>query len=276
MNQQLQGKVALVLGASAEAGTGWAIAEALAGAGAKVVIGARSEAALQKLAAKIDGLAVACDATQEAQVERLAKAALDRYGKLDIAVNAAGATTMGAIADASEEAVTAALQLNYLGNVFFVKHMAAAMQDDGSIILVSSLSTTHPLFPNFAYACAKSATDCLVRYAALEYGPRGIRVNSMLPGPIMSDMAASFLGAPGVAATFEKEIPLGRIGYPRDFANAALWLAGPAYVTGLNLPVCGGNQLTRFPYLNELPGADSAWEGKGATLHERTGSGGEK
>jgi len=269
----LDGKVAVVLGASAEEGSGWAIAEALAEAGARVVVGARSEAPLKKLAAKIDGTAVVCDACREDHVVRMAKTVLDAYGRLDVAVNSAGATTMGLVADTTDANLDTALRLNFYGNVYFVKHMAAAMKDGGSIVIVSSLSTTHPIVPNFAYAAAKSATDCLVRYAAVEYGPRNIRVNSILPGPIVSDMAREFLGNPDVAKAFLKEIPLRRMGYPRDYANACLWLAGPAYVTGLNIPLCGGLQLERFPHLDELPGGDKAWEGQGATLYDRENPG---
>jgi NAD(P)-dependent dehydrogenase (short-subunit alcohol dehydrogenase family) len=267
--ESLKGKVAVVLGASAEAGTGWAIAEALADAGAKVVVGARSQAPLQKLAGKIGGTAAVCDACKEADIKAMMDVAVKTYGKLDIAVNSAGASTLSLIADVSESQLLDALRLNFLAHVHFVKYAAAAMTNGGSIVLISSLSTTHPIFPNFAYAAAKSATDCLVRYAALEYGPRNIKVNSVLPGPIMSDMAKGLLDVPEVAKVFLKEIPMGRLGYPKDFANAVLWLAGSSYITGANIPVCGGNQLTRFPYLSELPGADKAWEGTGETLYER-------
>src|SRR5208283_732411 len=115
-----------------------AISEALADAGAKVVVGARSEAPLKILAEKIGGTAVVCDAGNDAQVKHLAQVAIDQYGKLDIAVNSAGAATLGMIADTTEEAIKGALQLNFLGNAFFVKHMAAAMKSDGSIIIISS------------------------------------------------------------------------------------------------------------------------------------------
>lgn len=265
----LQGKVAVVLGASAEGGTGYAIAEAYAAEGMKVVVGARSAGPLKKLAEKIGGTAVVCDATNEAQVANLVKVAKDTYGRLDVAVNSAGATTMGLVADMNEELLTQAMKLNYFGHVYFVKHAAKVMEDDGSIILISSLSTTHPTAPNFAYAAAKSATDCLVRYAAEEYGHRGIRVNSILPGPIVSDMGKGFLDQPAIQKVFTREIPLRRMGYPKDFANACVWLAGPAFITGANIPVCGGNQLTRFPYIDEFPGGGAAWEGKGETLYDR-------
>ena len=268
----LSGKTAVVLGASAEAGTGWAIAEALAAAGAKLIVSARSLAPLQRLAEKLNGHAVACDAGDPAQVESLMHDAKKRFGKLDIAINAAGLPVLGLIADCDARSLQAALDVNYLGNVHFVRHAAEAMGNDGSITIVSSLSTTHPIFPNFAYACAKAATDCLVRYAAIEYGPRNIRVNSIQPGAIVSDLSKDLFSNEKVRKLFEREVPLGRLGYPRDFANAALWLSGPSYVTGLNLPICGGGQLTRFPYMSEMPGAGSAWEGTGVTLFEQKGS----
>jgi NAD(P)-dependent dehydrogenase (short-subunit alcohol dehydrogenase family) len=266
----LAGKVAVVLGASAEGGTGWAIAEALAAQGAKVVVGARSLAPLQRLAERIGGTAVACDAGNEAQVAALAKAALDTYGHLNIAVNSAGLPVMTLIADTTQANLDDAVRVNFFGNVYFVKYMAQAIGSNGSIVLISSMSTTHPVFPHYAYACGKSASDCLVRYAAVEYGPRGIRVNSILPGAIKSEMAREAFAIPGFEDAYLRNIPLGRVGYPADFANTVLWLAGPSYVTGLNLQVSGGNQLTRFPYPSELPMGEETY-GSGKPLADRQG-----
>jgi NAD(P)-dependent dehydrogenase (short-subunit alcohol dehydrogenase family) len=262
--RDLTGKVAVVVGCSASRGTGWHVATSLASAGAKVVVGARSWKPLQELARRIDGTAVACDVADESQVARAAETALSTYGHLDIAVNAAGLADQGSIADVTTAQLQRAIDINFFGNTYFVKHMARAIDRDGSIIIISSLSTTHPMAPFFAYACAKSATDCLVRYAAREYGPRNIRVNSILPGPIRSDMTHEVYEQPGYVEALEREIPLGRIGEPADFSDAVLWLAGPAYVTGLNIPVCGGIQLARFPYPDELPGMKPL-----TTLHER-------
>jgi NAD(P)-dependent dehydrogenase (short-subunit alcohol dehydrogenase family) len=265
----LHGKVAVVLGASAEAGSGWAIAEALAEHGAKVVVGARSEAPLRVLADKIGGTAVVCDVGDEQQVEKVARTALEQYGGLDIAVNSAGRSVLKYISDCDDDDLQLTVQTNYYGNVYFVKHMAKAIGRDGSIVIVSSLSTTRPAVPNFTYACAKAATDCMVRYAALEYGPVNIRVNSLLPGPIVSDMTRELMSGPGVVETFQKEVPLGRLGYPRDYADATLWLAGQAYITGAQIPICGGMQLNRFPFVQEFPMADKAWDINPGTLYDR-------
>lgn len=268
LSVNLHGKVATVLGASAQGGTGWAVAEALARNGAKVVVGARTFAPLQELAQRIGGTAVVCDAGNETQVKALAQTALDTYGRLDIAVNSAGLPVMGLIANLEQEQLDMAVRVNLFANFYFVKHMAAAIRENGSIVIISSMSTTHPVLPHCAYACAKSGTDCLVRYAAMEYGPRNIRVNSILPGAIKSDMAKEAFENPEFERIYERGIPLGRVGYPEDFANAVLFLAGPSYVTGLNMQVNGGNQLTRMPFLDEMPGGREAY-GSGKVLGDR-------
>ena len=248
-----KGKVAVVLGCSGEGGIGYVAAETLAKQGAKVVVAARSFDKLQVLAQRIGGHAVECDAGKEDEVKALARAAIERYGRVDLAVNAAGMPVNGTIADVSTVSLQRAIEVNYFGNVYFIREMAEAIGRDGAIVLFSSLSATHPLDGLMAYACAKAATDCLVRYAAMEYGARNIRVNSILPGAIWSHMAKPLFSSPGVEATMSKEIPLGRLGQPEEAAEAILWLCGPSYVTGLHIPVAGGQQLARYPYAHEYP-----------------------
>lgn len=269
----LNGRVAVVLGASAEGGTGWGIAEGLAARGVKVVVGARSLAPLKKLAAKIDGLAVQCDAGNEADIKSLRDQTIERYGRLDIAVNSAATPTLGLISATTSELLHQGVQVNYFGMAFFVRYMAEAMQGPGSIILISSMSATHPVFPHFAYACGKAATECLIRYAALEYGPRKITVNGIRIGTVFSDMARAHYEAPGVTERFVHEIPLGRLGQPKDMADTVVWLSGPAYITGSVLDISGGNQLNRFPFIEELPGQGASYEGSGALFDREHGRG---
>ena len=251
-------KIAVVLGCSGEGGMGYVAAERLAHEGAKVVVSARSFDKLKVFAERIGGHAVQCDVGKEMEVKALARAALDRYGRVDVAVNAAGMPVNGTIADVSTVSMQRAIEINYFGNVYFIREMANAIGHDGAIVVFSSMSSTHPLDGMVAYASAKAATDCLVRYAALEYGARNIRVNSILPGVIWSHMTVPLFSAPGVEATFSKEIPLGRLGQPEEAAEAVLWLCGPSYVTGLQIPVAGGEQLTRYPYTHEFPGGKEA------------------
>lgn len=261
---QLQGKTAVVLGASAEAGTGWAIAERFAAEGARVLVAARRVEPLKRLAAKIGGVAQTCDLASEADIAALAKRAIDEFGSLDIAVNAGGLPVGGTIANTPLADVEQSMQVNFYGSLHFVRHMAQTMPGSGSIILFSSMATTHPLEYVYGYACAKAAADCLVRYAAQEYGSRGIKVNSILPGAIRSEMSGPLWAVEGMERSWAEEVPLGRIGTPADFADAALWLAGPSFVTGLNLQVSGGNQITRFPTTAERPALDGVDPTSGA------------
>ncbi|WP_232476197.1 SDR family NAD(P)-dependent oxidoreductase [Flavisphingomonas formosensis] len=250
---QLEGKTAVVLGASAEAGTGWAIAERFAAEGARVIVAARREEPLRKLAGKIGGIAQRCDLASEADITALAERAFAEFGSLDIAVNAGGLPVGGTIANTPLGDVETSMQVNFFGSLHFVRQMAKAMPNGGSIILFSSMAATHPLEHVYGYACAKAAADCLVRYAAQEFGPRGIKVNSILPGAIRSEMSGPLWAVDGMEQSWAKEVPLGRIGMPADFADAALWLAGPSFVTGLNLQISGGNQIARFPTTAERP-----------------------
>lgn len=250
---RLKDKVAVVLGASAKAGTGWAIAEAFAREGAKVVVAARREEPLRELADLIGGEAQRCDLASEADIAALARNTVDRFGRIDIAVNAGGLPVGGTVARTRFDDVVRSMEINYYGSVHFIRHMAQAMGKGGSIILFSSMAATHVLEHVYSYACAKAAVDCLVRYAAVEYGERGIRVNSILPGAIRSEMSSPLWSVDGMEQSYAAGSPLGRIGEPADFADAALWLAGDAFVTGLNLQVSGGNQLLGFPRLSERP-----------------------
>lgn len=269
----LTGKVAVVLGASAEGGTGWGVAEGLAAAGAKVVVGARSFEPLKRLADKIGGHAVACDAGDFDQIAHLRDEAIRTYGRIDIAVNSAATPTLSLIKDVTPEIMAQAAQVNYFGMAYFLRHMGEAISDDGSIILISSMSATHPIFPHFAYAGAKAAMESMVQYAALEFGERRIRVNGIRIATVYSDMAKDFYGMPGVKEQFLKEIPLGRFGYPDDMASAVCWLSSGVYMSGCMLDVSGGNQINRFPFLSELPGGDKNYEGSGALADREAGKG---
>jgi NAD(P)-dependent dehydrogenase (short-subunit alcohol dehydrogenase family) len=255
----MKGKVAVVLGASVRNSTGWAISERMASEGARVIVAARSLVTLTELAKKIGGTAIQCDATRPAEIEELFEKVRLEYGEIDVAISTVGKAAAASVEEADHDHIMETLAVNYVCNVHFVKHAARGMRSGGSIILFSSAAVLQPTGPNFAYSCAKAATDCLVRYAAIEFGSRGIRVNSIQPGPIRTAMIAQLLSAGGAEEVFAREIPLGRIGEPSDYADAVLWLAGSAFVTGANIPLSGGNQLTRMPRADELPLGNESW-----------------
>jgi 3-oxoacyl-[acyl-carrier protein] reductase len=243
---------AVVLGASKEGGTGWAIAEVLAKRGLKVTVGARRREGIDKLVQAIGGIPVTCDVTSESQVEAMAAVAAEN-GPIDTAILAAGEGVRGNIDSIAESELQRSLALNLLGPVYFIRHMARRMQDGGSIVLMSTIAATNPWPGYFAYGCAKAAVQTLVKYAALEYAPRGIRVNAVIPGPIQTPTASSILSNPNLRTALFREIPLGRTATTQEVADAVAWFAtGAGWITGECLHIDGGMHLRRPPHPDEL------------------------
>ncbi|MEN3974547.1 SDR family oxidoreductase [Emcibacter sp. SYSU 3D8] len=247
---RLEGKVAVVMGASGKGSMGQATARRFVEEGAKVVIAARRLEPLEALAAEIGATAVACDIASDEQIQALAKAAADKYGRVDIAVNFAGINVQSPIADIDASKLKDAIDIQFTGAILFIKHMAAAMPESGgSIIMTSSLTATlHPQGMT-AYAATKAGVDHAVIIAANEYGKQNIRVNAITPGFIPTEMTNGIIAAaPVVPKAFLRETRLPRLGSVDDIANAALWLASDeAFVTGINLQISGGAQLGKFP-----------------------------
>jgi NAD(P)-dependent dehydrogenase (short-subunit alcohol dehydrogenase family) len=249
----LAGKTVVVLGASARGGTGWATAELARSRGGELVVAARSFDGVSALADGVQGLAVRCDARVEADVAALADAAAARRGRIDIAVLAAGEPIAGSI-DAAEDAVwQAAWSANFMAAVYFIRHMARRTDDGGAISLVTTLAAGKTTAGNAPYASAKAACDALIRHAAIEYAPRGIRVNGVAAGHIDSPMSAAVKAMPEMWALFMREVPLHRPVAPAEIGAACLWLASPeAAVTGAILPVDNGSHLLRLPQAEEM------------------------
>lgn len=248
-------KRAAVLGASEEGGTGWAIAEALAERGFSVTVGARRREGIEKLAAQIGGAAVLCDATIEDDVAKFAEAAA-AGGALSCAVLVAGAGVKGMIDDITPETFADCMKLNLEAPLLFVRHAARHMADSGSIVLMSSIAANNAWPGYVAYGCAKSAVQTLVRYAAIEYGVRGIRVNAVCPGPISTPAAGHLIDHPKAGSIVAAEVPLGRVASPADVAEAIAWLGtSPGWITGETIHTDGGMFLRRPPDVDEIRAA---------------------
>ncbi|WP_030255609.1 SDR family NAD(P)-dependent oxidoreductase [Streptomyces violens] len=259
----LTGRTALVTGGAQGLGAG--MAEALARAGAAVVIGdvqkeAGGETArsLRESGATVEfvPLDVAEDASWESAVGQI----VTELGGLDIVVNNAGVLASGLIADFEPQAVSEMLEVNVLGVALGIKHAFRAMRpggpagDGGAVVNVSSVAATVP-FPGIAgYAATKAGVDRLTRVAALESGKLGygVRVNCVYPGLVPTAMGIQLardmeeLGLwPSAEAAVGEVIgltPLGRLGEVNDMADAVVFLASDAarFVTGAGLPVDGG------------------------------------
>ena len=247
---QLDGKVAVVVGASGQKNFGSSIARRLAKAGASVVVSARREEPLKSLATEIDGLAVACDVTDESQIENLFAQAKEVYGQVDIAVNCSGGLGGGPIADVTADDMRPTLEVSFIGAILLFKHAAAAMDNGGSIITISSLTARLPGPGLGIYAGIRAGIDFTLKVAAIEFAEKKIRFNSIAAGLIETDMTAGLFATPGIVDAFTQAIPAGRMGTVDDVAEAVLWLAddnASGFVNGQLIDLAGGQQMGRLP-----------------------------
>jgi NAD(P)-dependent dehydrogenase (short-subunit alcohol dehydrogenase family) len=239
----------LVLGASSSGGLGEAVARKFAAAGCYVVVAGRRLPPLEVLAKDIGGMAIACDVTHDAEVQAMMEAA----GPLDVAINASGTSATFSIARSTSEVIEAQFAIHVTGNFSFLKHGLRAMPNGGTFILFSSLTATIPGVGLAAYSGAKAALNHLVRVAALEYGPKNIRVNAIAPGFSRTPMTESFLEDQFFLDLYRSESPLGALVTPEQVAEAVAWLASPdCFMTGEIMQVSGGAQLGRLPRASDL------------------------
>ena len=246
MGARLQGKVALITGASN--GVGAATARRFAEEGAAVVCVARSEERLQTVAAAIEAdggqaLALCADVTVEADIARLLAAALARFGKLDILVNNANALQPGLLAEQELAAWRASFGIAVDAPLLLMRACYAQLAANrGAVVNVSSICANLATPGLAAYSAAKAALQALTRNAAIEWAADGVRVNAIVIGVVLTPAMEAAL--PDVAArqATARSVPLGRIGEPREAADAILFLASDeaSYITGVALPVDGG------------------------------------
>ncbi len=254
--ERLDGMVALVLGAGGEGNMGQVIARRFRREGASVVVAGRNLHNLQALAAEIDGLAVACDITDRAQVFAMMQAARAWRGQLHVAVNGTGWGFLKPFLENTEAELAQITALQFIGPFYFCQAAVEVMTHGGSIIQISSATATIMLNDHAAYMGTKAGTDHVIRCVAHEFGARGIRANSISPGLTDTPMTAAAKELPGMFDSFLPGYPLGRIGTKEDIAAAAVWLASDeCFMTGENLQVNGGLTLRRNPTREEINAA---------------------
>jgi NAD(P)-dependent dehydrogenase (short-subunit alcohol dehydrogenase family) len=253
MAGKLAGRVAIVTGAGS--GIGQATAARLAAEGAFAVVNDLVEERSEKTAALIrehGGQAESHpgDVTSSSFVDALVEAAVARHGRLDVFHSNAGfGAARDELAVMSDSAWHADIELNLTSMFYCVRAAVRAMREagGGSVICTSSGAALGAVSGTAPYGTAKAAILQLVRYAAVEYGPSGVRVNAVIPGAVKTAAFMGYIGTEERLARYEGQIPLRRACRPEDIANAVLWLASDdsACVTGIGLVVDGGASAKR-------------------------------
>jgi len=257
MGSRLKGKVAIVTGAGS-VGPGWgngrAIAARFAEEGAKIfAVDLHAERLVEtENAAKTDIRAHICDVTDGSAVKAMVDACVEHYGRLDILVNNVGGSAAGGPVEMSEEVWDAQVDYNLKSVFLGCKHALPVMERQGSGAIVNIASASGIRWSGsaqVAYAATKAGVIQLSRVVAVQYAPKGIRVNSIIPGQLHTPMVETRLAKQRAGGDVEallrsrvKRIPLGFAGDGRDTANAALFLASDEarFITGTEIVVDGG------------------------------------
>ena len=237
------GRTALIIGGAS--GIGLATAKALTDDGCRVTIADLNAERAAAEAEKIGAAAEAVDVTDEDSVAAL----FERTGRLDVVVTTAGFSNISLIVDMPVEAFRAVLDVCLTGSLIVAKYAGRKLNDDGSLVWISSLNGRQPAAGMAAYCAAKAGLSMLTQVAALEFAARGIRVNAVAPGFVLTPLTEGAALIPGTVEEYAENTALGRTGTPEDIAEAVLYMTKAPWLTGEVLDLNGGAHLKRYPDL---------------------------
>ncbi len=254
MSFSLEGRVAIITGASR--GIGQAIAEAYVAAGAKVVIAARKLERIAPVAEALraqggDAVPVVCHTGDSAQIGAMVQAALDHFGRLDVVVNNAGTNPhFGPLLTASDEVWAKTFDTNVIGYMRVVRTALPALEKagGGKVINIASIAGLNPMPGLGVYAVTKAAAIQLTKVLAQELAPFNVQVNAIAPGVIKTRFSQVLTDTPEIRDSILRRTPANRMGKVEDVTGAAVYLASAAsdYTTGTVMVMDGGYLLGRM------------------------------
>jgi NAD(P)-dependent dehydrogenase (short-subunit alcohol dehydrogenase family) len=246
-------RVAIVVGGAS--GIGWATAQLLATEGYRVTIADRNAGLAAERAGQLGDVhtAASVEVTDEDSVSALFDGVVAEQGRLDVVVNCAGFSGFGLITELEAAQFRSVVDVCLTGGFMVLKHAGRHLRDGGAVVSLTSLNARQPAVGMSAYCAAKAGLSMLTQVAALELGPRGIRVNAVAPGFVHTPLTEGASAIPGVLDDYIENTALGRAGTPEDVAAAVLFLCSPqaSWMTGEIVDLNGGAHLKRYPNIHE-------------------------
>lgn len=243
MTENATARTALVIGGAS--GIGWATATALAADGDRVVIADLNGASAAARAEELGVVGHAVDVTDEDSVATLFEAT----GPVDVVVTTAGFSNISLIVDMPVDQFRSVVDVCLTGSLIVAKYAGRHLRDDGALVWISSLNARQPAAGMSAYCAAKAGLSMLTQVAAMEFASRGIRVNAVAPGFVLTPLTEGAAMIPGTVEDYAANTALGRTGTPEDVAEAVLYMTKARWLTGEVLDLNGGAHMKRYPDL---------------------------
>jgi 3-oxoacyl-[acyl-carrier protein] reductase len=248
------GRIALVIGGAS--GIGWATATALAGDGCRVIVADLNGDGAAARAAELGTphTSAEVNVTDEDSVAAL----FEQAGTLDVVVTTAGFSNISYIVDMPVDQFRSVVDVCLTGSLIVAKYAGKHLRDGGALVWISSLNARQPAAGMSAYCAAKAGLSMLTQVAAMEFAPRGIRVNAVAPGFVHTPLTEGAAMIPGTVEEYAENTALGRLGTPEDIAEAVLFMTKAPWLTGEVMDLNGGAHMKRYPdvmgHLHKLMG----------------------
>lgn len=242
-------RIAVVIGGSS--GLGLGAAERLVAEGASVVIGGRRGEVAAGVGERLGGWGLECDITDDSSLSSFVGAVLERHGRMDVAINCAGFAESVGLAELTPDKLEPMVAVQLTGAIAVMRHCCEAMADSGggAFLSVSSLTAHRPAAGQIAYGASKAGLEFATEIAALEYGPKGVRVNTVAPALVETPMTAGLFAMDLVVEAMRVQTPLGRMGTVDDVVGPMLFMLSDdaCFITGQTLLVDGGTSTQKLP-----------------------------